>query len=756
MFMLSSSGKSKSSKQLLFKTLLSQNTEYETIAIPSELSEGIKNFEIYVKHNYFSWPYWIAHYTNRENVRIQSLPFILYNNHCRTWYTINSFLNSGAIRIDPCGMIHPDWAKWSVECMVYSDGEYIKFHDDTCIHQQNERGVIKTSYQHHLFRFLQSVYIAHTNVDEAIVINKINIKKKNQSYFIIAIRPYTTTTLSGINSIELLKNNLVKINDDYACSLMEKPDCILVGNEIIGDIDILRKDDKYRISSSSGMATMAFAYEMKNADHEYGIRIATGKNAKLPISTLSVKSALNDYTSYVDSIMKQGIAISIGRHTINEWTDFCKLSTLVHASNMASVKTTQLQRLKQYYYISSTLNRMGYLKQTELAIDTIKKNIKITDDYEGVLSSSFFCLIVGDCYRTIKDSSFVQNNYSLCKQYAYSITEFFKKIGDITKENNFKDNPQIAINAIINIAYIISALENVAFMSRSLGLFGEETKIFSDIKRLQNVILKSIFTINSETNDEEEKLIEWTPKYSKPIRKQKIIVKDSLEFSRFVNVNDNRIISYSPLLYPYMKDIMQPYIVKNIINAIIHAGKGLPLYNTIISAVDIVNSLSLANAMIYAHDKRAIDSINAIINLCNTQKFLPDFLDPVTGHAVVNDPVSTIAVSLLFQAIRNLCFIDHPERLEIFPVPWEEWFNDCQMNIKNAHSRFGIISFTATSTSNEFVIQFTDIPRFIPHDILVNLPFKAKIKKSDDFIVKYQTEKSWCINGWPSEIRFKR
>jgi len=205
-----------------------------------------------------------------------------------------------------------------------------------------------------------------------------------------------------------------------------------------------------------------------------------------------------------------------------------------------------------------------------------------------------------------------------------------------------------------------------------------------------------------------------------------------------------------------MVNTISKYSVFKIIDDIINAGRGLPLYNTIVGGIDITNSLYLANIMLHAHDRRAIELVSAVVKHCKKHRFLPDFLDPKSGHAIVKNPVSIIAVSLLFQAIRNMCFIDHPERLELFPVPMDEWFDESQIVVSDVPSRFGDINFMTTTTSNEFVIQFTAIPRFIPHDILINLPFKAKIKKSDDFLVKYETEKSWCINGWPSEVRFKR
>ncbi len=742
-------------EKISFTYSLTKNTEYNSLAIPSEISEGMRNFTVYQKYNYFLWPYWITRYVNTVNERIQSLPFFLYNNHCRTWYTINSFLSSGSIRIDPSGMVHPSWSSWSVEFWMYADNSLIQFHNDNYIQQEIDNGIVKTLYSHPDFTYRQRVYITHTNIDEAVVVNTVHYKKKNKAYFVIAIRPYTTEKLSGLNSVELVKNNFIRINNEYHSALLMKPDYVLTGNEISGDIDFRRNENKHKITSNTGMATMAFVYDISNKEQEIAVRIAVNKDSKITVPKFTIKSAQNEYSNYIDLRMKEGAGITVGKSIINEWVNFCKFSALVEAANI-EINDKKRNDCARYYFTTMALNRMGHFQQSLSIINYILKNIKIKDDVESILSAACVCNIVGDYYRIAKDTTFLQNNYPVCRQYAHNILQFCKELNNIKKYVLLDYYDETTGNHAWHIPVIISALENLAFMSRSLGLFGDETKFLAETNKLEASILNVLFHISKETSNEEETLIEWNPKHGKPLRKQKISVKESLEFTNAINTSNNRILLYTSFLYPYIIHIIRKYTVQKIIDDIINAGKGLPLYNTIISGIDVISSLSLANSMLYAHDRRAIDILNAIITLCKKRKFMPDFLDPVSGHAIVKEPISIVAVSLLFQAIRNMCFIDHPERLEIFPVPVEEWFGDSQIGITNAPSRFGNISFVSTSTSNECVIQFTDVPRFIPHDILINLPFKAKIKKADDFIVKYETERSWCINGWPSELRFKR
>lgn len=734
---------------------LSRNKKYTSNTMPLEISEGIRNFEIYNKYNYYYWPYWINRYNDLSHERIQSLPFFLYNNHCRTWYTINSFLNSGGIRIDPSGMVHPVWANWSIEFWIYENETILQLHNDTCIHQENNDGIIKTNVKYPTFNFTQLIYLTHTNIDEAIVIGNIHHKKNNKIYCMIVIRPYTTEKISGLHSIELLKNNIIRINDHYHVALLLKPDFVLTGNEILGDINFKRKDNKHIVSSKAGMATMAFVYDVSRTEIETGVRIAVNKDSKISLLKFSARSSKAEYSSYIDLRMKEGVGITIAKQELNEWVNFCKFSSLVEASNIELNEQQNTQNYNHYYFTIIALNRMGYSQQSLFMIDSILKRITVAEDFSTITNIACMCNIIADYYRVFRDSSFLQKYYHECKNYAQNILQFCKEMQHIRQYIN-KSDSDTNENSLLSIPNIISALENVAFMSRSLGLFGDEKKFLSIVTNLKNSFINTLFNKSQGDNSADEKFIEWLPKYGKPLRKQKILVKESLGFSDYVNVNDNRIIQYISFLYPYMADIVNTYNIENILDSIIKAGKGVPLYNTIIGGIDVVHSLCLANTMLYAHDKRGVEIIYAIIALCKKRKFMPDFLDPVSGHAIVKNPISAIAVSLLFQSIRNMCFLDHPERLELFPIPVDEWFGDSHIVITHAPSRFGNISFTTTTTSNEIVIQFNTIPRFIPHDILINLPCKAKIKMSDDFIVKYETEKSWCINGWPSEIRFKR
>ena len=164
----------------------------------------------------------------------------------------------------------------------------------------------------------------------------------------------------------------------------------------------------------------------------------------------------------------------------------------------------------------------------------------------------------------------------------------------------------------------------------------------------------------------------------------------------------------------------------------------------------------ILNQMLLIRDQRFHFFFSTYTSLINDFFALPEFVDPASGHGSFGDGNSKVIASVLFVILRNMFFIDHSERLEIFPVPEEKWFNTGgRMKIDKAPSRFGLISFSMEINEKEIKIAFTELPKYIPSDIQINLPFETKVIESDDFILKKKVNNSYFINGWPSFVRFQ-
>ena len=68
----------------------------------------------------------------------------------------------------------------------------------------------------------------------------------------------------------------------------------------------------------------------------------------------------------------------------------------------------------------------------------------------------------------------------------------------------------------------------------------------------------------------------------------------------------------------------------------------------------------------------------------------------------------------------------------------------------------GPISFRVLSSSGDVQFRFTDLPKFVPPEIMINLPFRAKIKQESDFVIKKDFGNAVTINGWPEIVKFSR
>ena len=167
----------------------------------------------------------------------------------------------------------------------------------------------------------------------------------------------------------------------------------------------------------------------------------------------------------------------------------------------------------------------------------------------------------------------------------------------------------------------------------------------------------------------------------------------------------------------------------------------------------------MANAinLILLKDDRGFQTLDKLIRIKKKSYVFPEYMNPSTGRANWGTGASKVSSSLAFSAIRNLFFVDYPERLDLLPVPPPEWFKPgTEIHLEDLPSRFGLLSIRIVSTSNEVQFHFEKLPKFVPPDIMINLPFKTKIRQEDDFIVKKEEEMSYVINGWPSLVKCSR
>jgi hypothetical protein len=207
--------------------------------------------------------------------------------------------------------------------------------------------------------------------------------------------------------------------------------------------------------------------------------------------------------------------------------------------------------------------------------------------------------------------------------------------------------------------------------------------------------------------------------------------------------------------YPFNVKSLPEKKLKAVINKISDSFPENPLYFKSLGGCDMFFSVIYAINLLLVKDPRVHSIIAKLFEFGKDKYILPDFVNPETGCGIRGEGDSVKVISSFIILLRSVLFIDSQEKLDIFPVPKAEWFVEgSEIKVEDAPSIFGLLNFKVISSKNEVQFYFTGLPKYLPPNIAINLPFPVKIKQEDDFIIKKEIGNSFLIHGWPSIIRF--
>jgi len=182
--------------------------------------------------------------------------------------------------------------------------------------------------------------------------------------------------------------------------------------------------------------------------------------------------------------------------------------------------------------------------------------------------------------------------------------------------------------------------------------------------------------------------------------------------------------------------------------------RNFPLFDNL-SGIDLFSSALVLIHLIALKDSRFNLFYKKFFSLIDDFFILPEFVDPVSKRGAWGDGNSKITAAVIMVIARNRLFLDRIDRLELFPAPEKEWFEPGKkIKVEDALTRYGKITFMLETLDDEIKLTFPGLPKFIPSDIMINLPVETSIIDSDDFILKRKIENAYIINGWPSVVRF--
>ena len=716
---------------------------------------GINNYFLFQNFFYFKWPYWLHNsYSVKSKTFNPINPFILLNNNNRDWISFSNQHSSNRVFIDPAGMISPSKDSWSIEFWILKKDVFYRPQERISSVVQNrdlDTSIINTKWKDADFELLESVYaIDNETEDLAVEINTILHKNNLPSCLFIVVRPYNTLSLGSIASIDYNnKTKVIKINSIDKIYLESKPDYILAGNSTTGDIDFNRRDSKTAgIQCDFGMATLAFGYKLARGNNEYKLRIGISDQGKLNTAKLDYFKLKSKYIEQAKLKSKNGLKITFPEKLFQNWIYGSKISAMNFPDDDISKADSNKTDLKSIFYIISGYNRMGFFHESLKILDYAAEKIKIKEKltFQSISDRCYFLNAVSDYFKLSRDIDYLKFKYKYLRELIFPLIQYSQTFKENKRKYNKNsiENYYILEYHIYDLLLISYTLSEFSYLARCLGIFNDEKKFNKETERLEQLIVKEISNTSSliPESDADE---------------------DDKEKEDNKNIENLKPADYRNEYYAYNIFAGYPFNVKSlpekklkaVINKISDSFPENPLYFKSLGGCDMFFSVIYAINLLLVKDPRVHSIIAKLFEFGKDKYILPDFVNPETGCGIRGEGDSVKVISSFIILLRSVLFIDSQEKLDIFPVPKAEWFVEgSEIKVEDAPSIFGLLNFKVISTKNEVQFYFSGLPKYLPPNIAINLPFPVKIKQEDDFIIKKEIGNSFLIHGWPSIIRF--
>lgn len=682
------------------------------------------------KFHGFNWPSWVADVkrNSHEHISPYANP-VLLNTSGRNWQIITNYLSEDELKIDQTGMISgPGSSRWSIEFWVFSKNSVIRPADnmqDIFAKRIVNTGEVIVDGSFKGFSFQQRITGGKSNVNEAVVSYRISSKNDMaDSLLLMVVRPYNLTTLGGIDKIEYVKTgNSVRINGMTHVVAIEAPDNIFIGSGLQGDVapDAIEKITGGAIECNYSMATLALAYNLSGASSEYTFRISMDSQKELPTSiSKRYEDCVRDFTVLYEMRISEGVYFDIPFEKYMDIINQSRISML--NINTGDVLPLTAGKARDTYFYIYGLIRAGQVREAENIISTMIDRLAFNEkkkDFDISIIAAYIVASFNEIYLHKRDAEYLQKNFGVLREVGDYIYSFTSEIHGLSfLHSNTVKYDWISESREHDFFTFYLAMRSMEYLSRCMGIFGHESRFKNEADRIQ-FLVRDIY--------------------------------DKKKNALLLNCDDFK----GLIVFPerlYMSTTQEEY---NKLFSNLFISDSFPVIDRIYG-LDMFSCFTVLNQMLLMKDARFYEFFDNMLLYIDDFFSLPEYIDTVSGGGSWGDGNSKVIASLLFVIMRNMIFVDSSDRLELFPVPDERFFqNGKRIKIENAPSRFGLLSFIIESAEKEIKIVFTELPKYIPSDIQINLPFSTKIIEGDDFILKKKINNSYLINGWPSSVRFQ-
>jgi len=711
-----------------------------------DLSAGIRNYLLFQRFSSFRWPYWISG-AHRKNPHFQTalLPPFLLNRSLRDWLCFTNLFSREALRIDPAGMICPAGAAWSLEFWILSGSQIQRPQEGAGSLLQTRAGAsysIRTVWKMKDFELRQELYGAKTSVDEAVIeLECVPAKKGHRHSLLAVVRPYGCEYLGGAERIEFNpETGIVRVNGGERVATEARPSFVWTGDGARGDITPGGTEEMaLRAACRSGMATLALGFDLRGGAGQLHLRLSLPSKKSIAPAKLNHPRLKAEFGEFAGLRLKSGFNLGFPDRRFVRWFYGAKSSMLNHVRSSVSPEAVgDPDRMRTAYFVAAACNRMGYFDESERLVSSLMERFAIQKQVslEKTMAAAYILAAFADYFTHSRDIDYVQKRHSILQaagRYLHDASASIKSpLSGRSHLRNTIGAYLLSGSHLYDAILLSYSMRQCAYLTRCIGLFGDEAHLNAEIKRLGGLIAKEISrcfpAAGSPASQESEPVPHARDEYS--------------AYSIFAG-------------FPFWLETLSRQALAAMLEGVGASFDGIPLYLKSCGGWDsLLTSVYAANLLLQG-DARAYEGMDAFMRLGDHRYALPEVIHPSGGRGILGDGDSPVSASAFFSLMRITLFADFESGLRLLPLPREEWFAPgSEIQIQNAPSRFGPLSIRIISSANEVQFRFVESPKFVPPEISINLPFKAKIKGESDFVIKKELGTSFVINGWPALVRF--
>ncbi len=688
-----------------------------------ELEEARNNFCLFQKAPNFLYPEWVEdQVASGSEISTYCAP-LLRNRTSRDALRLSNFISDDSLLCMDNGTLQGEGRDWTLEIWLWDGDTVIRLAQEA---RKKKSCALKGGPVPRWECSIEGLgveaeyYGVRIERDEMLFSLKATGSKKKNRHILFVFRPCTIDSLGTLGAIQFLPDSgQVKINNRAAVILEDVPDIVKAGNLESQGLD-MEGEDSHKVSCASGMATMAFGYLLPADELRLNFRISLSGSHKASASRgdFDLEAVRKEYRVFAERHIKTGYSLEGDRKEYRDLLHNVHLSMLQSLGQIPVPSQPDGVSSRRLYFILKGMSMLGHRQEVFSILSAMPGEIGIPQsipEYQQALGIAYLISIFADYYHYFRDGDYFREVFPFLRKQSGALMQYTSRLKDLkdVKENTV-DYLYVSKPVAGEIAVFVHAMRQYALIARNLGIFGDETRFSDEAKRLEEGIVSLL-----SGNDS------WPSHLDYPILYPFSIIEAGSDKAREI------------MGEPPGKKEIACYV----------PGIGY----------DVRHNLILVNVLLREGDPSAQDLLENLRERAGSRMTLTSLLDPSGKRGIGTVPDDPEIAALMAITLRNRSVMDEGQRLTIFPVPDPNLFQgERDLELVHVVTRFGTIDLQVSIREREIQISFGDVPRFMPADILINLPVSFKAIPSDEFIIKHQFTNSVLISGWPEIIHCRR